>query len=127
MSAAAARIRAFTRPFVAPHSNWHRSEVVMDTQRTITIEDDGQIIEPNPYDFTPNLPRRTFVQVLGAGLIIAVAMPALGQEQPPPQGQRRRGGGGGGFGRGDRPVELGARLHLGADGSITVLTGKVEA
>lgn len=61
------------------------------------------------YDF--GLDRRSFVQILSTGLlIIANASPALAQ--------RRNGGG--------RPVALGGRIHLGKDGSITVLTGKVE-
>ncbi|WP_165246987.1 xanthine dehydrogenase family protein molybdopterin-binding subunit [Paludisphaera soli] len=68
--------------------------------------------------------RRGVLKVLGAGLLIAVAAdaaPAKGEEPAP----RRRGGGrGGAFGRG--AATMAARLHLGEDGSITVLTGKVE-
>jgi len=60
------------------------------------------------------LSRRSFVQVLGAGLLITVTeRVALGQ---------RRGGRGGS--RGARNVA--ARLHLNRDGTITVMTGKVE-
>ena len=65
-------------------------------------------VERVGYDF--GLSRRSFVKVLGAGLLFAAALPALAQ---------RRGGGGG-------PQVLSARLHLGKDGSITVLAGKVE-
>ena len=65
-------------------------------------------VERVGYDF--GLSRRSFVKVLGAGLLFAAALPALAQ---------RRGGGGG-------PQLLSARLHLGKDGSITVLAGKVE-
>src|SRR5882724_5303223 len=68
------------------------------------------------YDF--GLSRRSFVKVLGAGLLIAVAIPAIAQEE---SGGRRGGGPGGGGAR-----ILSARIHLGKDGSITVLTGKVE-
>lgn len=51
------------------------------------------------------------MQLLGAGLLLAVsAGPALAQRRRP---------------RGARTVS--ARIHLGANGSITVLTGKVEA
>jgi isoquinoline 1-oxidoreductase beta subunit len=80
-------------------------------------DDDAQIIEPVGYDF--GLSRRTFVQVLGAGLLIAAAAPVLAQER----GQ----GGSRGSGRQERrAVPLDARLHLGKDGVITVMTGKVE-
>lgn len=56
--------------------------------------------------------RRSFMQVLGAGLLITVTgEPAIAQ---------RRGGRGGGRG----PIS--ARLHLNEDGTVTVMTGKVE-
>ena len=78
------------------------------------ITDDDQIIEPVGYDF--GFTRRSFMQVLGAGVLISVTVsPAALAQQP----QRR--------GRNDRPpVPLGARLHIGDDGAITVMTGKVE-
>src|SRR5438132_141300 len=73
------------------------------------------------FEFAPT--RREFVGALGAGLLIAVwVAPAEGQEQPQ-RGQRR--GGGGGF-RGGGPTPISARLHIGKDGLITLLTGKVE-
>jgi isoquinoline 1-oxidoreductase beta subunit len=69
-------------------------------------------VESVPYDF--GLSRRGFVQVLGAGLLVTVgAGPALAGERRP------RGGGG-------RGTTVAARLHIGKDGAITVLTGKVE-
>ncbi len=77
--------------------------------------DYNELIEPVDYDFGLN--RRSFVQLLGAGLLLVVSAPALAQE-------RRRGGGGLG-GRGARNIA--ARLHIGKDGVITVMTGKVEA
>lgn len=77
--------------------------------------DYNELIEPVGYDFGLN--RRSFVQILGAGLLLVVSVPALAQE--------RRRGGGGFFGRGAR--NLAARLHIGKDGIITVMTGKVEA
>jgi len=65
------------------------------------------------YDFGLN--RRAFVQFLGTGLLIAAsASPALAQRA----GGRRRGGGG--------ARTISARLHIGTDGTITLLTGKVE-
>jgi CO/xanthine dehydrogenase Mo-binding subunit len=75
-----------------------------------------ELLERAGYDF--GLSRRSFVKTLGAGLLIAVSLPGLAQES----GSRGRGDF---FGGGART--LGARIHLGADGSITVLSGKVEA
>jgi isoquinoline 1-oxidoreductase len=70
-------------------------------------------------DYQFGLTRRGFVQILGAGLLIAVA-------DSPVLAQQRRGGRGGG--RGGRPVRnVAARVHIGKDGMITVMTGKVEA
>ena len=67
-------------------------------------------------EFSFAMDRRCFVQVLGAGLVIAVSHgTALAQD---------RGGRGGSRGGGARPVA--ARIHLGNDGTITVLTGKIE-
>src|SRR5438034_10461029 len=72
-------------------------------------------IERVQYDF--GLSRRGFVQMLGAGLLIAsTASPALAQRSG-----RRGGFGGSGAGT------IAARIHLGKDGSITVLAGKIEA
>src|SRR5205823_13722322 len=81
---------------------------------TQTIFDDEQIIEPVGYDF--GFTRRTFVQILGAGILIATAGPVLAQQQRGERGQ----------GRGSRAVPVEARLHIGKDGVITVMTGKVE-
>jgi isoquinoline 1-oxidoreductase len=73
--------------------------------------DDDQLIEPVEFEFALN--RRAFVQVLGTGLMVAAEpWPALAQ---------RSGRGGGG-----RTRNVAARIHLGKDGVITVLTGKVE-
>ena len=56
--------------------------------------------------------RRQFVQVLGAGLVISVAVPSL---------IAQRAGRGG-----ERSASLAQRLHVGADGIVTVFTSKVE-
>ena len=63
--------------------------------------------------------RRTFIQTFGAGLLITVTDTLS-------WGQRRggRGGGGGGGQGGGMPVV--ARLHLNEDGTIAVMSGKVE-
>ncbi|MCZ7637387.1 MAG: molybdopterin-dependent oxidoreductase [Verrucomicrobia bacterium] len=60
----------------------------------------------------PAMNRRSFVQVLGAGLVLAVSGAAA-------FGQGRGGRGGGG-------PRVSTRLHIGHDGTITVLTGKIE-
>src|ERR1017187_1946625 len=64
-------------------------------------------------DYGFGLKRRAFVQLLGAGILIAVSAPALAQ--------RRGGRGGGGGAR-----SIAARIHLGKDGTIVVMAGKVE-
>jgi isoquinoline 1-oxidoreductase beta subunit len=57
------------------------------------------------------LSRRTFVQMLGTGLLITVTQGvSLGQ----------RGG------RSGRSITVAARVHLNRDGTVTVMTGKVE-
>lgn len=63
------------------------------------------------FDFEFTMDRRSFVQVLGAGLMLAVTVPALSQNR----------GGGGGGGR-----AVSSRVHIGKDGLITVFSGKIE-
>ena len=58
------------------------------------------------------LSRRAFVQWLGTGLLITVTGGAS-------FGQRGRGGGG-------QSIAVAARVHIDRDGTITVMTGKVE-
>ncbi|RME90686.1 MAG: isoquinoline 1-oxidoreductase [Verrucomicrobia bacterium] len=70
-------------------------------------------LSPTGQHSAEGLTRRRFVQVLGAGLLVSVTGPALAQNR------RRSSRGGGG--------PIAARIHLGADGRITVLTGKIEA
>ncbi|MDA1192315.1 MAG: molybdopterin-dependent oxidoreductase, partial [Candidatus Poribacteria bacterium] len=60
---------------------------------------------------TAELTRRDFLQTLGAGLIILVNADVTRAQA---QAQGRRG------------LPVGARLHVGQDGIITVMTGKVE-
>src|ERR1051326_7933967 len=75
-----------------------------------------QAVQRVHFDF--GLKRRSFMQLLGAGLLIAASAPTLAQQR-----SGRRGGGFGGSG----PKTIGARVHLGKDGSITLLLGQVEA
>ena len=69
-----------------------------------------ELLEAPAYEFA--LTRRDFVGVAGAGLLVTILAPTA-------EAQR------GGFGAPARTT-LGARLHLGEDGTVTVFTGKVE-
>jgi CO/xanthine dehydrogenase Mo-binding subunit len=95
-----------------------KNQIVNDQGADLTPVNDeidyNELLEPVDYDFGLN--RRSFAKILGAGLLLVVSAPALAQE---------RGSGGGG--RGARgPRNISARLHIGTDGVITVMTGKVE-
>ncbi|MBM4032684.1 MAG: isoquinoline 1-oxidoreductase [Planctomycetes bacterium] len=68
-------------------------------------------VERVAYDF--GLSRRSFVQVLGAGLLVSVGEGLGLAAERRPRGEGRRG-------------DPAARVHIGKDGAITVLTGKVE-
>ncbi len=101
--------------------------MLSELDRMLIEEESEQYVEPVGYDF--GFSRRSFVQILGAGLLICVASGhASAQTQPAetgePAGRGRGGGGRGGFG--GRPIPIGARLHIAKDGTITVLSGKVE-
>ncbi len=62
--------------------------------------------------------RRDILRVLGAGLLFAMTSGSARAQAP--QGRRPGGGGGGGA------ATIAARLHIGEDGTLTVMTGKVE-
>jgi isoquinoline 1-oxidoreductase subunit beta len=75
-------------------------------------EDADQIIEPVEFDF--GLKRRTFVQLVATGLAVVVSpMPSLAQQR-------------GGRGGGSQVRNLTERLHIGKDGIVTLMCGKVE-
>jgi isoquinoline 1-oxidoreductase len=66
--------------------------------------------------------RRTFVKWLGAGILISVTREtAVGEERGRDRGRDRGRGRGG-----DARQSIAARVHIGKDGTITVMTGKVE-
>ena len=69
-------------------------------------------------DWPAALGRRDFVKLLGGGLVVLLLLEEASAQE---SGGGRRGGFGG---RG--PKEIGAWLHVGADGSVTAYTGKVE-
>jgi len=78
------------------------TEKELESRRSESVEEpSGQV----------KLSRRTFVQMLGTGLLITVT-------QGVSVGQRSRGRG--------RQITVAARLHINQDGTITVMTGKVE-
>jgi isoquinoline 1-oxidoreductase subunit beta len=91
---------------------------VSSSQASEEFSDLQPALECVDYDF--GLSRRAFVKGLGAGLCIAVSLPALPQEKE--TGQRSRN-----TFLGTGAQDLAARIHLGTDGSITVMAGKVEA
>lgn len=76
-----------------------------------------EIISPEDFGYIGdlhgqvNISRRTFVQMLGAGLLITVT-------EGISSGQRRR--------RGGRSIAVAARVKINTDGTIIVMTGKVE-
>ena len=80
-------------------------------------------LEPERYElqsgptYSFDLDRRDFFKLLGGGIVvISMISDALAQES----------GAGGRRGGGAVPQEIGAWLHVGEDGKVTVYTGKVE-
>lgn len=84
-------------------------------------------IEPERYELheafgeTFEIDRREFFRIAGAGLVVLCLLREAPAYQQPGRGGRR---GGGGFGA--MPAEIGAWLHIGKDGMVTVFTGKAE-
>jgi isoquinoline 1-oxidoreductase len=77
------------------------------------------VAEPMLYHFEPS--RREVLAILGAGILLTATARAWGQAG----GRGNRGNLEGGI-AGNMPATLGARLHIGKDGIVTVLCGKVE-
>lgn len=98
-----------------------KDELTTESAITTDLE---QAIEPDRYELSAlplyhfEMARRDFFKTLGGGILIALTLgEALGQQES--GGGRRRGGAG-------LPQEIGAWLHIGEDGTVTVYTGKVE-
>jgi isoquinoline 1-oxidoreductase len=71
-----------------------------------------ELTEPQRYLF--EVERRDFLKILGGGLVVAAALPALAQES-------------GRAGRGrSEPADIAAWLHIDERGGITAYTGKTE-
>jgi CO/xanthine dehydrogenase Mo-binding subunit len=90
----------------------------MKDEQTAQIEIEAERYELHaPPAFHFEVDRRDFCKILGGGIFIALAVGrASGQES----GGGRRGG------QQSAPKEIGAWLHIGEDGAVTVFTGKVE-
>jgi isoquinoline 1-oxidoreductase len=83
-----------------------------DRPNNLSVEAEGKAPAEAPTR-EHGLTRRSFVKILGAGLLVTVVpLPALGQRRGP------RGEGQG--------LRVAARVHIAKDGAITVMTGKVE-
>jgi nicotinate dehydrogenase subunit B len=85
---------------------------------------DGNAIESERYEFFERpryefaVERRDFLKLVGGGIAVFLLISdGLSQEEPE-LGQSPRGGG--------TPQELGAWLHVGEDGRVTVYSGKAE-
>ncbi len=83
-----------------------------------------QFVEPERYElwggptYRFQVNRRDFFRSLGAGVVVLLTLPAGEAFQESGAGRRR----------GEAvPQDLGAWLHIGADGHVTAFTGKVEA
>jgi isoquinoline 1-oxidoreductase len=85
---------------------------------TIAIEPERYELSAGPaYEFA--LSRRAFFRVVGAGIIVVLVLKDAAAYQEAGGGRRR------GFGQ-SLPQEIGAWLHVGEDGAVTVYTGKAE-
>jgi isoquinoline 1-oxidoreductase len=84
-------------------------------------------IEPERYELTEgpayhfelgDVRRRDFLKTLGGGVLIVLALKDASAQQ--------ESGGGGRRGGSQRPVEIGAWLHIAENGTVTAFTGKAE-
>ncbi len=97
------------------------------------FENDALVLEPERYElhntnsaYRFDVGRRGFMGSFAGGILILVAGKGTAQERPQQNvaqgesGAGRRGGGNA------APRDVGAWLHIGEDGAVTVYTGKVE-
>src|ERR1051326_6238286 len=115
-SAAAAPIRGLSL-----QSEWRRAwpmEDIMPEREFNDVEFERYELQGGPaYHFAPD--RRDFFKLAGGGIILLLAL-------VPSEGQEGGGGPRGGMRGEPLPQNLGAWLHIGEDGAITVYTGKAE-
>jgi isoquinoline 1-oxidoreductase len=103
----------------------------MNEPRTITtVSEDEMTIEAERYElferpaYQFDIDRREFLKAMGGGILVLCLLDRESAEAQPPGGARGRGRG---FGGGQAaPQDIGAWLHIGEDGRITVYTGKAE-
>lgn len=87
----------------------------------------SETLEPERYELLVEpdglsvLTRRRFFKLLGGGILIFSLLPEAATEAQESGGGRRRRGQGAAL-----PQEIGAWLHIGEDGAVTVYTGKTE-
>src|SRR5689334_17333505 len=108
MSAAAARILALSPPCNSPSASSAEASM-LELERY-------ELFEGPAYKF--DLERRDFFKLLGGGLVLLLAFDDLAEAQ---ESGRARGPGGESL-----PQNIGAWLHIGEDGAVTVYTGKAE-
>lgn len=77
---------------------------------------DQEMIVPEGWGFASTVDRREFLKLTGTGLLVMIAVePLLGRATA------AQGGRPGGY-----PTDINAYLHIGADGRVTCLVGKIE-
>ncbi len=80
------------------------------------FEDDQEV--PDGWGFITTVDRREFLRLTGTGLLVACVVDGLFGRLDASAFQGGRGGG--------APADVNAYLHIGADGRVTCLVGKVE-
>jgi isoquinoline 1-oxidoreductase len=84
----------------------------------MSLHDDHDLMEvPDGWGFASTVTRREFLKLTSAGLLVVFAIDRLALAQEPvrlPQGRQ-------GY-----PTDLNAYVHIGADGRVTCLVGKIE-
>ena len=83
----------------------------------MTPFDDDQEV-PDGWGFVRTMDRREFLKLTGTGLLVAYAVDALFGRIEASDQQGGRGAG--------APADVNAYLHIGADGRVTCLVGKIE-
>jgi isoquinoline 1-oxidoreductase len=82
------------------------------------VEEDRYELREGPRYFF-EVDRRDFVKTFGTGLLVVLVATKTDATDAQESGQRGRGGDG-------MPSDVGAWLHIGEDGKVTVFTGKTE-
>src|SRR2546430_12884844 len=102
-------IRRPPRSTLFPYTTLFRSAMKTPIREPEFTEPERYELQEGPF-YHFQISRREFVQVVGAGVVLSVAVPSLLAQRSPQ----------------NRSTNLAQRLHIGADGVITVLTSKVE-